>query len=104
MAALLSYKNLESSVNRSFEMVKGSEENGAEPSYQVFSKVVSVVVSNPSTQTLSRSVNITFRHLEVIPPVPHPLFKISHLLLLSITVTNMRSKRISKRTRDVDKT
>lgn len=74
MAALLSYKNLESSVNRSFEMVKGAKENGADPSYQVFSKVVSVVVSNPSTQKLSRSVNITFRHLEVIPPVSHPLF------------------------------
>uniref|UniRef100_A0A3Q4G2K1 Uncharacterized protein n=1 Tax=Neolamprologus brichardi TaxID=32507 RepID=A0A3Q4G2K1_NEOBR len=63
------YKNLESSVNRSFEMVKGAKENGADPSFQVFSKVVSVVVSNPSTQKLSRSVNITFRHLEVIPPV-----------------------------------
>lgn len=101
MAALLSYKNLESSVNRSFEMVKGAKENGADPSYQVFSKVVSVVVSNPSTQKLSRSVNITFRHLEVNPPVSHPLFfKISHLLLLSFTVTNMRSKR----TRDVNKT
>ncbi|CAI5679646.1 unnamed protein product [Oreochromis niloticus] len=71
VAALLSYKNLESSVNRSFEMVKGSEENGAEPSYQVFSKVVSVVVSNPSTQTLSRSVNITFRHLEDIEVSPN---------------------------------
>lgn len=66
VAALLSYKNLESSVNRSFEMVKGAKENGADPSFQVFSKVVSVVVSNPSTQKLSRSVNITFRHLEDI--------------------------------------
>ncbi|XP_061577247.1 adhesion G protein-coupled receptor E2-like [Cololabis saira] len=62
MAALLSYKNLEGSVNRSFERLKEHEKDGA--SFQVFSKVVSVVVSNPSTQKLSDSVNITFRHLK----------------------------------------
>lgn len=71
MAALLSYKNLEGSVNRSFEKLKEHEEDGV--SFQVFSKVVSVVVSNPSTENLSSSVQITFRHLQVVPTVPHLL-------------------------------
>ncbi|XP_034441282.1 CD97 antigen isoform X1 [Hippoglossus hippoglossus] len=64
MAALLSYKNLKISGNRSFEELKGHEKDGVAPSFQIFSRVVSVVVSNPSTQNLSRSVNITLRHLE----------------------------------------
>lgn len=63
MAALLSYKNLESSVNRSFEELLEKENNDSVPSYKISSKVVSVVVSNPSTQKLSRPVNITLRHL-----------------------------------------
>ena len=71
MAALLSYKNLKISGNKSFEELKGSEKDGVDPSFQIFSRVVSVVVSNPSTQNLSRSVNITLRHLEVAPPVFH---------------------------------
>uniref|UniRef100_UPI0037E92F83 adhesion G protein-coupled receptor E5 n=1 Tax=Semicossyphus pulcher TaxID=241346 RepID=UPI0037E92F83 len=64
LAALLSYKNLESSVNRSFEELTGFEKEGVDPSFQIFSRVVSVVVSNPSTQNLSRRVNITLRHLD----------------------------------------
>ncbi|RVE75620.1 hypothetical protein OJAV_G00000510 [Oryzias javanicus] len=62
MAALLSYKKLEGSVNGSFEELE--EEGSSETSFQVFSKVVSVVVSNPFTQNLSRSVSITLRHLQ----------------------------------------
>ncbi|XP_037546091.1 adhesion G protein-coupled receptor E5 [Nematolebias whitei] len=62
LAALLSYKNLEGFMNRSFEELKEAEEDDV--SFQVFSKVVSVVVSNPSTQKLSSPVNITFRHLQ----------------------------------------
>ncbi|XP_013890224.1 CD97 antigen [Austrofundulus limnaeus] len=61
LAALLSYKNLEGSMNRSFEKLQKAEED---VSFQVFSKVVSVVVSNPSTQNLSSPVNITFTHLQ----------------------------------------
>lgn len=69
LAALLTYKNLEESVNRSFEEIKGLQKDGVDPSIQIFSKVVSVVVSNPSTQHLDRAVNITLRHLQVVPPV-----------------------------------
>lgn len=65
LAALLTYKNLEMSVNSSFEKHKGLQRDGVDPSLQIFSKVVSVVVSNPSTRHLSRSVNITLRHLQV---------------------------------------
>ncbi|XP_023189743.1 CD97 antigen-like isoform X2 [Xiphophorus maculatus] len=68
LAALLSYKNLEESVNRSFENLEEKEKDAI--SFQVFSKVVSVVVSNPSTQNLHRPVNITFRHLKDIKQTP----------------------------------
>ncbi|XP_027873891.1 CD97 antigen [Xiphophorus couchianus] len=68
LAALLSYKNLEESVNRSFEDLAEKEKDAV--SFQVFSKVVSVVVSNPSTQNLHRPVNITFRHLKDIKQTP----------------------------------
>ncbi|XP_028300718.1 CD97 antigen isoform X2 [Gouania willdenowi] len=64
LAALLSYKNLEGSVNGFFEGLKGHDRDGEDPTFQVSSKVVSVVVSNPSTQKLSHSVNITLRHLK----------------------------------------
>ncbi|XP_044201928.1 adhesion G protein-coupled receptor E5 isoform X3 [Thunnus albacares] len=64
LAALLTYKNLEKSVNNSFEELKGHEKNAKNPSsFKISSKVVSVVVSNPSTQNLSSPVNITLRHL-----------------------------------------
>ncbi|XP_032386919.1 adhesion G protein-coupled receptor E1 isoform X1 [Etheostoma spectabile] len=64
LAALLSYKNLKISVNQSFDALTGHKKDGVNPSFQIFSRVVSVVVSNPSTQNLSRSVNITLRHLQ----------------------------------------
>ncbi|XP_071360802.1 adhesion G protein-coupled receptor E5 [Trachinotus anak] len=64
LAALLSYKNLNIPVDESSEELKEYQRDGVDPSFQVFSKVVSVVVSNPSTEHLSRSVNITLRHLE----------------------------------------
>ncbi|XP_069023892.1 adhesion G protein-coupled receptor E5 [Embiotoca jacksoni] len=64
LAALLSYKNLAISVNKSFEELKGHERDDVDPSFQVFSRVVSVVVSNPSTQKLNSLVNITLRHLQ----------------------------------------
>ncbi|XP_008286763.1 CD97 antigen-like [Stegastes partitus] len=64
LAALLTYKNLEQSMNESFEDFKEYQKDGMEPSFQVSSKVVSVVVSNPSTQKLNHPVKITLRHLE----------------------------------------
>nr|XP_046263555.1 adhesion G protein-coupled receptor E5 isoform X2 [Scatophagus argus] len=64
LAALLSYKNLEISVNGSFEELTEYEKDGAEPTFNVSSRVVSVVVSNPSTENLSHHVNITLRHLQ----------------------------------------
>ncbi|XP_061569813.1 adhesion G protein-coupled receptor E1-like [Cololabis saira] len=64
MAALLSYKNLEESVNRSFERLKEHGRGGV--SFQVFSKVVSVVASNPSPWNLQNSFNITFRYLQKV--------------------------------------
>ncbi|XP_073328025.1 adhesion G protein-coupled receptor E5 isoform X2 [Pagrus major] len=65
MAALLSYKNLEISVNQSFEDLTGRENDAMVlSSLNVSSKVVSVVVSNPSTQNLDRPVKITLRHLQ----------------------------------------
>ncbi|KAM8841981.1 adhesion G protein-coupled receptor E5-like [Synchiropus picturatus] len=64
LAALLSYKNLESSLNQSFHALQGHAEDEAKPTYQVFSRVVSVVVSNPSTENLSHPVEITLRHLQ----------------------------------------
>uniref|UniRef100_A0A3P8S994 Adhesion G protein-coupled receptor E5b, duplicate 2 n=1 Tax=Amphiprion percula TaxID=161767 RepID=A0A3P8S994_AMPPE len=64
LAALLTYKNLEISMNESFEDLKEYKKDGVEPSFHVSSRVVSVVVSNPSTQKLNRAVNITLRHLQ----------------------------------------
>ncbi|XP_035516192.1 adhesion G protein-coupled receptor E5 [Morone saxatilis] len=64
MAALLSYKNLETSVNHSFEELTEFKKNGVDPSFKISSKVVSIVVSNPSTENLSHPVKITLRHLE----------------------------------------
>lgn len=67
LAALLSYKNLDPSIDGSFEELTDYKKDGADPpTFNVSSRVVSVVVSNPSTQHLNRSVNITLRHLEDI--------------------------------------
>ncbi|XP_077381445.1 adhesion G protein-coupled receptor E5-like [Festucalex cinctus] len=64
MAALLSYHNLERSVNHSFDNLQGFEKDGIEPTFKIFSRVVSVVVSNPSTQNLSHPVILTLKHLQ----------------------------------------
>uniref|UniRef100_A0A3Q3MB87 CD97 antigen-like n=1 Tax=Labrus bergylta TaxID=56723 RepID=A0A3Q3MB87_9LABR len=41
MAALLTYKNLEKTINGSFEKLSGYEKDGVDPSFQIFSRVVS---------------------------------------------------------------
>lgn len=66
LVALLSYKNLEVSLNQSFKELTGLAKDGVDPKFKVSSRVVSVVVSNPSTEDLSHHVNITLRHLQVV--------------------------------------
>lgn len=65
LAALLSYTNLNLSFDHSFEELQSSDNDSEDRVFQVFSRVVSVVVSNPSTGNLSHPVNITLRHLQV---------------------------------------
>lgn len=64
-AALLSYANLSSASNQSLEELSSYQKDGVAPDVQLISRVVSVVVSNPSTANLSRPISVTFRHLEV---------------------------------------
>ncbi|XP_077461573.1 adhesion G protein-coupled receptor E5-like [Stigmatopora argus] len=64
LAALLNYHNLEKSVNHSYDQLHGFEKDDVQPTFEIFSRVVSVVVSNPSTHNLSQSVTLTLRHLE----------------------------------------
>ncbi|CAL8285689.1 unnamed protein product, partial [Arctogadus glacialis] len=64
LAALVSYKNLETMLNHSFEQITLPEKNDRKPSYQLFSKVVSALVSNPDTQHLDQPVILTLRHLK----------------------------------------
>lgn len=65
LAALLSYTNLNISLNGSFEELRRRHNDSENRIFQLFSRVVSVVVSNPSTESLSRPVDITLRHLQV---------------------------------------
>ncbi|XP_036407888.1 adhesion G protein-coupled receptor E2-like isoform X1 [Megalops cyprinoides] len=57
MASLVSYKELESTTNHSFPSERGQ-------SFQINSKVVSAIVSNPNTGHLDKCVNFTFSHLK----------------------------------------
>ncbi|XP_011610834.2 CD97 antigen-like isoform X1 [Takifugu rubripes] len=66
LAALLSYKNLDISLERSFEELRRRDNDSENRVFQVFSRVVSVVVSNPSTENLRHPVQITLRHLKDI--------------------------------------
>lgn len=65
LAALLSYRNLNISFNDSFEELQRRYNDSENRIFQLFSRVVSVVVSNPSTGNLSHPVDITLRHLQV---------------------------------------
>lgn len=65
LAALLSYNNLNISLEHSFEELRRRDDDSENRVFRVFSRVVSVVVSNPSTQNLSHPVQITLRHLQV---------------------------------------
>ncbi|KAL1005084.1 hypothetical protein UPYG_G00054290, partial [Umbra pygmaea] len=72
VAGLITYKNLESSVNNSFQDLKHTSTDTAtdtvsfsEPRYQIGSKVVTALVSNPETNDLDQPVLLTFKHLKV---------------------------------------
>ena len=90
LGALVSYKNLENMLNQSFEEVASPEKNGVKPSsYQLRSKVVSALVSNPDTQHLHQPVILTIRHLEV--GTDH-LFKCMYLFTNASVSKTIRGK------------
>ncbi|KAL1005089.1 hypothetical protein UPYG_G00054360 [Umbra pygmaea] len=72
VVGLITYKNLESSVNNSFQDLKHTSTDTAtdtasfsEPRYQIGSKVVTALVSNSETNDLDQPVLLTFKHLKV---------------------------------------
>ncbi len=60
-AALLSYKDLDESLNSYFNQLKTEQKQ----TFKINSKVVTVTVSNRETDNLKKPVNLTFSHLEV---------------------------------------
>ncbi|KAL1278624.1 hypothetical protein QQF64_025297 [Cirrhinus molitorella] len=58
-AALLSYKNLEKSLNSYFNNLEREENQ----TFKINSKVVTATVSNKETEKLNNPVNLTFSHL-----------------------------------------
>ena len=72
LAGLVCYKTVERSVNNSFQYLTDTDTNrytatatASKPSYQISSKVVTALVSNPATEHLAQPVILTFRHLQV---------------------------------------
>ncbi|XP_042172078.1 adhesion G-protein coupled receptor G2-like isoform X2 [Oncorhynchus tshawytscha] len=72
LAGLVCYKTVERSVNNSFQYLTDTDTNrdtatatASKPSYQISSKVVTALVSNPATEHLTQPVILTFRHLQV---------------------------------------
>ncbi|XP_069051988.1 adhesion G protein-coupled receptor E5 isoform X2 [Lepisosteus oculatus] len=63
-AALVTYYDLESSVNSSFDAVFRETGEKDRTSFQINSKVVTVSVSNEHTEKLEKSVHITFSNLK----------------------------------------
>ncbi len=60
-AALLSYKDLDESLNSYFNHLETEQKL----TFKINSKVVTVTVSNSETDNLRKPVNLTFSHLEV---------------------------------------
>ncbi len=60
-AALLSYKDLDESLNSYFNQLKTEQKQ----TFKINSKVVTVTVSNRETDNLKKPINLTFSHLEV---------------------------------------
>ncbi|XP_029545906.1 CD97 antigen-like [Salmo trutta] len=72
LAGLVCYKTLERSVNNSFQYLTDTDTDtdtdtatASKPSYQISSKVVTALVSNPATEHLTQPVILTFKHLQV---------------------------------------
>uniref|UniRef100_W5MQ29 Adhesion G protein-coupled receptor E5b, duplicate 3 n=1 Tax=Lepisosteus oculatus TaxID=7918 RepID=W5MQ29_LEPOC len=65
-AALVTYYDLESSVNSSFDAVFRETGEKDRTSFQINSKVVTVSVSNEHTEKLEKSVHITFSNLKIL--------------------------------------
>ncbi|KAG9330616.1 hypothetical protein JZ751_023700 [Albula glossodonta] len=63
MAALVTYKGLESATNHSFP-APPSDRPGHGHSFQINSKVVTAIVSNPATEHLDKPVTFIFSHLQ----------------------------------------
>lgn len=66
-SALISYYNLEESLNHSFDEDALARENHTLTSVQLNSKVVSAAISNAVPERLSSPVDFTFSHLQVSP-------------------------------------
>ncbi|KAK6300945.1 hypothetical protein J4Q44_G00290430 [Coregonus suidteri] len=69
LAGLVCYMTLERSVNNSFQYLTDTDTDTAtaaasKPSYQISSKVVTALVSNPATDHLAQPVILTFKHLQ----------------------------------------
>ncbi|XP_029594901.1 CD97 antigen [Salmo trutta] len=68
LAGLVCYKTVERSVNNSFQYLTDTDtdtDTASKPSYQISSKVVTALVSNPATEHLNQPVILTFKHLQV---------------------------------------
>ncbi|XP_045546693.1 adhesion G protein-coupled receptor E1 isoform X1 [Salmo salar] len=72
LAGLVCYKTVEKSVNNSFQYLTDTDTDtdtatatASKPSYQISSKVVTALVSNPATEHLTQPVILTFKHLQV---------------------------------------
>uniref|UniRef100_A0A674BX10 Uncharacterized protein n=1 Tax=Salmo trutta TaxID=8032 RepID=A0A674BX10_SALTR len=72
LAGLVCYKTVERSVNNSFQYLTDTDTDtdtttatASKPSYQISSKVVTALVSNPATEHLTQPVMLTFKHLQV---------------------------------------
>ncbi|XP_041091751.1 adhesion G protein-coupled receptor E1 isoform X2 [Polyodon spathula] len=65
VAALVSYYNLEESLNHSFNKDSLARENHTITSVQLNSKIVSAAISNGAPERLSSPVDFTFSHLQL---------------------------------------
>ncbi|XP_038838135.1 adhesion G protein-coupled receptor E5-like [Salvelinus namaycush] len=74
LVGLVCYKTVETYVNNSFQYLTDTNTDtdtdtatatASKPSYQISSKVVTALVSNPATEHLAQPVILTFKHLQV---------------------------------------
>ncbi|XP_070297992.1 uncharacterized protein [Salvelinus sp. IW2-2015] len=70
LVGLVCYTTVERSVNNYFQYLTDTDKDTAtatasKPSYQISSKVVTALVSNPATEHLVQPVILTFKHLQV---------------------------------------